>query len=110
MLTELTEMTVLEWYVQDLHGSAVYVDEHSYYRATIKRNFYDFQSFAKVEVWSASAGWLEIQTFPITGLAVADYKANGSNDGSWEEPMLSSLAAVTFRCLEFLDYRETELG
>ncbi|MGA1037200.1 MAG: hypothetical protein ACO3VQ_05245 [Ilumatobacteraceae bacterium] len=97
-ITEMCEMTVLEQRRDDLYGSAVYHYEGNRFRATIKRNAYDFQSFGKVELWLKGKGWAEVQTFPISGMSIAEYSPYVP-DKSWEIYMTRCLAELTYRCL-----------
>jgi hypothetical protein len=41
---------------------------HTYYklRVDIARNFYDHQSYARIQKWSDTQGWLLIESHPIT--------------------------------------------
>jgi hypothetical protein len=41
-------------------------------RANIRRNAYDFQSYARIEKWSETQGWLVISEHYITEFAVAE--------------------------------------
>ena len=69
----------------DYHGSVPV-------RAVIERNAYDFQSYARAEVWTAH-GWVTIQQFPIGQFSVAA-KSYVSKPGEWEHLMQDDLAAL----------------
>lgn len=48
---------------QDLHMVRLSdAGDNRTFRTTVKRDSYDFQSFARVEIWTAGQGWQEVVT------------------------------------------------
>lgn len=80
---------------QSLYGSMVRTLPSGTYRATIKRNAYDSQSYGKVEVWLAN-GWEQIQSLPISEFAIQKF-SYVSNDGVWEDTMAEDLRMLIGR-------------
>jgi hypothetical protein len=64
------------------------------YRASIRRNAYDFQSNARVEWWGPN-GWVTVLTRSIqeTALHAHTYVAK---DGTWESDALASCERLLF--------------
>ena len=91
----MQEMTVIHQGKSDLMGSIIVGNV----RATIKRNSHDFQSWGKVEAWTAS-GWTEIQRFPIDRFRVFNHSYVGTN--GWEIDMKEDLGDLANLGWEFL--------
>lgn len=86
---------------QSLHGSMISVLPSGAYRATIRRNAYDFQSYGKIEVWEVG-GWCEIQKLPISEFAIQNF-SYVSKDGAWESTMAEDLYMLIDRGASFME-------
>lgn len=75
------------WY----HKRVVVVDERRF-KVHIRRNAYDFQSFAKVELWNGSE-WKGVYSEPITACACKSisYVQSGITDTAFEEDFMRLL-------------------
>lgn len=58
---------------QSLYCRAIDRDYDHKLSCLIKRNAYDNQSYAKVEVWNNQNGWLFIRDWPIQAMRAFDY-------------------------------------
>jgi hypothetical protein len=86
---------------QSLHGSMIATLQSGTFRATIRRNAYNFQSYGKVEVWLAN-GWELIQSLPIDEFDIQNF-SYVSKDGDWEMTMAEDLYVLIDRGARFME-------
>jgi len=70
VIDQTTYKSKQTWFHREVRNYA-YVNgdgRHTFYklRADIARDFYDFQSYARIQKWSDTQGWLLIESHPIT--------------------------------------------
>ena len=72
----MTTATLIDLSVRNANQSWVWQEIRKYdghtLRANIRRNAYDDQSFANIEVFSPTAGWLVIASHPVSDFPCAD--------------------------------------
>lgn len=68
------------------------------FRTTIKRDSYDFQSYARVELWTP-AGWTEVVTLDGTHPVMADLPSYAVPEGEKREAAFAAMRNVA-RMLE----------
>ena len=84
----MKELTTIYNGKQDLIGSQIDGNVKAY----IKRNAHDFQSYGVVQAWT-SAGWADIQSFPIERFSVSTFSYVTNND-AWKDAMARDLSTL----------------
>lgn len=74
---------------QSLMGTYIVQDDDHKLKATIKRNAYDFQSYATVDRWNGEE-WKRVVSFDILKLEIAHYSYL-TNDPYWKTEMAACL-------------------
>ncbi len=68
---------------KDIRGVRIDTSLISPFKAEIRRNSYDFQSWGKVSVWYHGTGWVEVHTMQIDELPIGEHYDDGRGMKYW---------------------------